>query len=77
MAKIRLRNKMEQILKQAAEPLTTSEVISRMQASGYRHTPSVIAASQVLARDKRFVKVGYLRTDVSKGITWGLKEEAL
>ena len=75
MAKIRLRNKMEQILKQAAEPLTTSEVLSRMQASGYRHTPSVLSASQVLARDKRFVKIGYLRTDVSKGITWGLKEE--
>ena len=75
MAKIRLRNKMEQILKQAAEPLTTSEVLSRMQASGYRHTPSVLSASQVLARDKRFVKIGYVRTDVSKGITWGLKEE--
>ena len=75
MAKKRLRNKMEQILKQAEGPLTTSEVIHRLSASGYRHTPSVIAASQVLARDKRFVKVGYLRTDVSKGITWGLKEE--
>ena len=46
-----------------------------MQASGERHTLSVLSASQVLARDKRFVKVGYLRTDVSKGITWGLKEE--
>jgi len=75
MAKKRLRMKMEKILKEAQKPLTTSEVLARMHASGYRYTPSVIAASQVLARDKRFVKVGYLRTDVTKGITWGLKED--
>jgi len=77
MAKKRLRMKMEQILKEAQQPLTTSEVLSRLSASGYRHTPSVFAASQVLARDKRFVKAGYLRTDVTKGITWGLTEDLL
>ena len=75
MAKKMLRNKMEKILKEAKKPLTTSEVLARLHASGYRYTPSAIAASQVLSRDKRFVKVGYLRTDVSKGITWGLKED--
>ena len=74
MAKTRIRNQMEKVLRDAGTPLMTHEIVARM-SKRWTHAPTITSTGQLLARDKRFVKVSYTRTDTHKGITWRLKEE--
>ncbi len=74
MAKARIRNQIEKVLRESTTPLMTHEIVARM-SERWTHPPTMSSAGQLLARDKRFVKVSYERSDSHKGITWGLKEE--
>ena len=60
MAKVRARNQIEKVLREAG-PLMTHEIVARM-SERWRHAPTVISTSQLLARDKRFVKISYSRS---------------
>ena len=71
MAKVN-RNQIEKVLREAG-PLMTHEIVARM-SERWRHAPTVISTSQLLARDKRFVKISYSRS-YDKGIIWGLNED--
>ena len=74
MAKVRAKNQIEKVLREAGTPLMTLEIVARMNER-WTYVPTVISTSQLLARDKRFVKISYKRCDTHKGIIWGLNEE--
>ena len=74
MAKVRAKNQIEKVLREAGTPLMTLEIVARMNER-WTYAPTVISTSQLLARDKRFVKISYKRCDTHKGIIWGLNEE--
>ena len=74
MAKVRAKNQIEKVLREAGTPLMTHEIVARMNER-WTYAPTVISTSQLLARDKRFVKISYSRSDTHKGIIWGLNEE--
>ena len=74
MTKVRAKNQIEKVLREAGTPLMTHEIVARMNER-WTYAPTVISTSQLLARDKRFVKISYKRCDTHKGIIWGLNEE--
>ena len=74
MAQKMINRTVRKILQEVNEPLTTGEIIGRLSDRGYNHTPSVRAISQILTRDKRFVKVEFNRA--VKQCLWTVKEEA-
>ena len=74
MAKTRIRNQIEKVLRESTTPLMTHEIVARM-SERWTHAPTITSTGQLLARDKRFVKVSFIRNSKHKGITWGLKEE--
>ena len=74
MAKVRAKNQIEKVLREAGTPLMTHEIVARMNER-WTYAPTVVSTSQLLARDKRFVKISYKRCDTHKGIIWGLNEE--
>ena len=74
MAHKMIKRAIENILNEVNEPLTTTEILGRLNDRRYKNVPSVNSASMILRRDKRFVKVSFDAT--VKQITWTVKEEA-
>ena len=74
MAHKMIKRAIENILNEVNEPLTTTEILGRLNDRRYNNVPSVNSASMILRRDKRFVKVSFDAT--IKQITWTVKEEA-
>ncbi len=74
MAHKMIKRAIENILNEVNEPLTTTEILGRLNDRRYKNVPSVNSASMILRRDKRFVKVSFDAT--IKQITWTVKEEA-
>ena len=73
MANIRTKKAIEKVMKTVGEPMTTAQILGRLSDARYKNIPSMNAAGQILARDKRFVKVEY---NVSIKLNlWQLKEE--
>jgi len=73
MAHKMIKRAIENILNEVNEPLTTTEILGRLNDRRYKNVPSVNSASMILRRDKRFVKVSFDAT--VKQITWTVKEE--
>ena len=73
MAQIRTKQAMERVMRRAGEPMSTSQILGRLSDTKYKHIPTVHSAGQMLARDKRFVKVEYSRR--LKQHLWAIKEE--
>jgi len=76
MAHKMIKRAIENILNEVNEPLTTTEILGRLNDRRYKNVPSVPSvnsACQILTRDKRFVKIEF--SAQQKQITWTVKEE--
>ena len=73
MANKMTKRAMEKVLSEVSEPLSTRQILERLSDKRYKNMPTVHSAGQILARDKRFVKVDYSRK--LKQHLWQLKEE--
>ena len=73
MANKMTKRAMEKVLREVSEPLSTRQILERLSDKRYKNMPTVYSASQILARDKRFVKVEYSRK--LKQHLWQLREE--
>ena len=73
MAQKMINRTVRKILQEVKGPLTTGEIVGRLSDRRYKNTPSIRAISQILTRDKCFVKVEFDRG--VKQCLWALKEE--
>ena len=73
MANKMTKRAMEKVLREVSEPLSTRQILERLSDKRYKNMPTVYSAGQILARDKRFVKVEYSRK--LKQHLWQLREE--
>ena len=73
MANKMTKRAMEKVLSEVSEPLSTRQILERLSDKRYKNMPTVYSAGQILARDKRFVKVEYSRE--LKQHLWQLREE--
>lgn len=74
MANKMIKRAIENILNEVNEPLTTAEILDKLNDRRYKNVPSVNSACLILRRDKRFVKVSF--DSAIKQITWTVKEES-
>lgn len=73
MANKMIKRAIENILNEVNQPLTTAEILDKLNDRRYKNVPSVNSACLILRRDKRFVKVSF--DPRIKQITWTVKEE--
>lgn len=74
MANKMIKRAIENILNEVNQPLTTAEILDKLNDRRYKNVPSVNSACQILTRDKRFIKIEF--NAQRKQFTWTVKEES-